>query len=126
MPWMARAMISTVIEWASPATTEPAASAASVTTSIRSLPTMSPTRPRIGVKIDADSRNAVSTQVTVFWVVCRSCWNGGQHRGHQRLQQGVRRHPGREDGERHLISRALPDLGHPHLHISGTWFPVAD
>ena len=45
MPWMARAMISTVMEWASPATTEPAARAASVTTSIRSLPTMSPTRP---------------------------------------------------------------------------------
>jgi len=28
--------------------------------------------PQIGVKIDADSRYAVSTQVTVFWSVCRS------------------------------------------------------
>ena len=66
MPWMARAMIRTVIEWARPATTEPAASAPRVTTSILSLPTMSPTRPRMGVKIDADNKNAVRTQVTVF------------------------------------------------------------
>ena len=36
--------------------TEPRARAERVTTSIRSLPTMSPTRPRMGVKIDADSR----------------------------------------------------------------------
>ena len=43
-------------------------------TSIRSLPTMSPTRPRMGVKIDADSRYTVSTQVTVPWEVWRSCW----------------------------------------------------
>jgi len=56
MPWMARARINTVMEWATPARAEPAARASNVTTSIRSLPTMSPTRPRMGVKIDADSR----------------------------------------------------------------------
>ena len=66
------------MEWDSPAMTEPTTKADSVTTSIRSLPTMSPTRPRMGVKIEADSRNAVSTQVTVFWVVCRSCWMVGR------------------------------------------------
>ena len=31
----------------------------------------------IGVKIDADSRYAVSTQVTVFWDVCRPAWMVG-------------------------------------------------
>jgi hypothetical protein len=35
---------------------------------------MSPTRPRIGVKIAADSRLAVNTQVTVFCEVCSSAW----------------------------------------------------
>ena len=45
-----------------------------MTTSIRSLPTMSPTRPRMGVKIEADNRYTVSTHVTVPWDVCRSCW----------------------------------------------------
>jgi len=50
------------------------ARASRVTTSIRSLPTMSPTRPRMGVKIDADSRNTVSSQVAVDWEVCRSTW----------------------------------------------------
>ena len=49
-----------------------------MTTSIRSLPTMSPTRPRMGVKIEADSRKTVTTQVTVVWVVWRSCWMVGR------------------------------------------------
>ena len=56
MPWMARARMSIPMEWASPASAEPTARASKVATSIRSLPTMSPTRPRMGVKIDADSR----------------------------------------------------------------------
>jgi hypothetical protein len=38
---------------------------------------MSPTRPRIGVKIDADSRYPVSTQVTVSCDVCRLRWMVG-------------------------------------------------
>ena len=54
---------------ASAAISEPTASVASATTSIRSLPTLSPTRPMIGVKTDAESRYAVSTQVTVAWSV---------------------------------------------------------
>ena len=33
------------------------------------MPTLSPMRPMIGVKTEADSRYAVSTQVTVAWSV---------------------------------------------------------
>ena len=74
IPWMARDTISTPIDCANPASTVPAARQSIVTTSIRSLPTMSPTRPKIGVKIEADNKNAVSNQVTVLWDVCRSRW----------------------------------------------------
>ena len=56
IPWTTRPRINTPIECASPAITDPKARANKVTTSIRSLPTMSPTRPRMGVKIEADSR----------------------------------------------------------------------
>ena len=76
-PWMTRATIRTMIEWDRPARTDPAASAARVATSNRSFPAMSPMRPRIGVKTDADSRYAVSTHVTVFWEVWYSCWMVG-------------------------------------------------
>ncbi len=64
-PCTTRAAISQPIEGASAASSEPTDSAARVTTSIRFLPTASPTRPRIGVAIEADSRYAVSTHVTV-------------------------------------------------------------
>jgi len=69
-PWITRATIMTPMEGASAASSEPAASAISVATKTRSLPIMSPTRPRIGVMIDADSRYAVRTHVAVPWVVC--------------------------------------------------------
>ena len=51
-----RPMMRTPIECARPATTEPSASAPSVASRTRSLPTMSPTRPMIGVAMDADNR----------------------------------------------------------------------
>ena len=44
---------------------------------MRSLPNMSPSRPRIGVKIEALSRNAVSTHATAVGEVCRSRWISG-------------------------------------------------
>ncbi len=56
MPWITRAMIMTVTFVATAASRLPAASATKVRTKIRSLPTMSPMRPMIGVKIDAESR----------------------------------------------------------------------
>ena len=56
IPWMARARMSTPMEWATPASTDPRARASKVTTSIRSLPTMSPIRPRMGVEIEAERR----------------------------------------------------------------------
>ena len=62
---------------ASAATSDPNASVTSATTSIRSLPNMSPSRPRIGVKIEALSRKAVSTQATAVAEVCRSRWISG-------------------------------------------------
>ena len=55
-PWITRATIITPIVGATAASSEPTASATSVATKIRSLPIMSPTRPRIGVITDADSR----------------------------------------------------------------------
>ena len=45
---------------------------------MRSLPIMSPMRPTIGVKIEAESRYAVTTQVTVFWDVCMLAWIVGR------------------------------------------------
>ena len=72
-PWITRATIITPIDGASAASSDPTASATSVATKTRSLPIMSPTRPRIGVMIDADSRYAVSTQVTASCAVCSSC-----------------------------------------------------
>ena len=55
-PWIARAAISTPMLGATAASSEPTARALSATTSIRSLPTLSPTRPMIGVNTDAESR----------------------------------------------------------------------
>ena len=71
IPWIARAAIRTPMVGAIAARKEPTASAPSAKTSIRSLPTLSPTRPTIGVHTDADSRYAVSTHVTVAWSVPR-------------------------------------------------------
>jgi hypothetical protein len=56
MPWITRATIMMTIEPVKAASTDPAVRAISATTSIRSLPHMSPRRPMMGVKIDADSR----------------------------------------------------------------------
>ncbi len=56
MPWITRATIMMTIEPVSAASTDPTVRATSAATSIRSLPYMSPSRPMIGVKIDADSR----------------------------------------------------------------------
>ena len=55
-PWMTRATIITLMFVASAASSVPAASTPSETTSVRSLPNMSPRRPTIGVKIEALSR----------------------------------------------------------------------
>ncbi len=55
-PCKTRATISSGSESASPASTVPAASTTSVHTSTRSLPNMSPKRPRIAVPTDAESR----------------------------------------------------------------------
>ena len=46
-------------------------------TSRRSLPNMSPSRPRIGVKIEAVSRYTVSTQVTAVVEAPNSRWIAG-------------------------------------------------
>ncbi len=69
---MTRATIITPIESVSAAINEPTVSAASVTTSMRSLPTLSPIRPRIGVATEADNRYPVISHVAVLCVVCRA------------------------------------------------------
>src|SRR5665213_2975372 len=55
-PWMTLAMIITITEVARAARSDPRTSAQSDATKIRFLPYMSPTRPRIGVQIEAESR----------------------------------------------------------------------
>ena len=55
-PWTARATIMTERFGASAAISDPTPRAPSATTSMRSLPTLSPTRPMIGVNTDADSK----------------------------------------------------------------------
>lgn len=78
MPWTTRAMISTPMEGASAASRQPSVTVTRTATRVRFLPTRSPTRPRIGVKTDADSRYAVITQVTVDCEVCIACWTVGR------------------------------------------------
>src|SRR5581483_6741432 len=55
-PWMTRATISSATELETPASSVPPLSTISVHTSRRSLPYMSPSRPRIAVPTDAESR----------------------------------------------------------------------
>ena len=110
---MTRATIRTPIDVASAASSEPTARAASVTTKTRFLPNMSPTRPRIGVMIDADSRYAVSTQVAAVLRGVQFVLHRRQDRDDQRLQQGEGGHARRQHSERHLIMRPLATGRHP-------------
>lgn len=55
-PWITRPASITPIDVATAESTHPIASAASVATSMRSLPHMSPSRPMMGVNTDADNR----------------------------------------------------------------------
>ena len=71
-PWMTRARIITGSEPASPAIRLPTARAPSAATKTRFLPTMSPSRPRIGVHTAAERKFAVSTHETSACVVSSS------------------------------------------------------
>lgn len=73
-PCRTRATISTPTLGAIAASRQPAAIAASATSSARSLPIMSLIRPIRGVATEAASSQAVRTQVTVPALVCRSRW----------------------------------------------------
>ena len=73
-PWITRATIITTIEVARPASAVPAARTTSTATSIRFLPSMSPSRPAIGVITDALRRYALRIHAAPAVVVCRSCW----------------------------------------------------
>ena len=55
-PWITRATIITEMFVATAASSDPTDKATSVITNTRSLPTMSPSRPMIGVKIEAESK----------------------------------------------------------------------
>ncbi len=58
--------------------TDPSASSPSAYTSTRSLPVASPRRPASGVKMDAETRYAVTTHVTVVGSVPSSSWMRGR------------------------------------------------
>src|SRR3954454_18255538 len=77
-PWTTRATIRTPMLGARAARRQPTATVTRTATSVRFLPIRSPTRPRIGVKIEADRRYAVITQVTVDCEVCSACWTVGR------------------------------------------------
>jgi len=68
-PWITRATMSSQRDPASPPSAVPAASTASITTSIFSLPNMSPMRPRMGVATDELTRKALRSQATASWLV---------------------------------------------------------
>ena len=76
-PWIARAAISISIECDSAPTSEPIPNTTSTASSTRSFPNMSPSRPTIGVAIEAVSRKTVSTQVTAVAEAPRSFWIAG-------------------------------------------------
>ena len=76
-PWRTRAAIMTPIELVSAATSEPAESAASTMTSMRSFPNMSPSRPSTGVATDALRRYAVKIHETVLCDVCSAACRVG-------------------------------------------------
>ena len=76
-PWITRAAISIVNDWANAASSDPAASTSRVHNSKRSLPYMSPSRPMIEVPTDADSRKPVNSQLTSVSLACRLCWKVG-------------------------------------------------
>jgi hypothetical protein len=63
---------------ASALTSVPALSSPSATTSSRCLPYRSPRRPKTGVRTEALSRNAVSTQVASVEEACRSAASVGR------------------------------------------------
>ncbi len=73
-PWMKRATMISASELDTAAISVPAARIRSVTSSRRSLPYMSPRRPRIAVPTDADSRYAVSSHAIPVSLVCSACW----------------------------------------------------
>ena len=72
-PWMKRARMITPRELDTAARRVPAARITSVHSSMRSLPYMSPSRPRIAVPTEAESRYAVSSQVMPVSFVCNAC-----------------------------------------------------
>lgn len=73
MPCRPRPMIIGTTEEASAQTTEPAASGTEHTSSIRRLPSMSPSRPETGTHTAETSRVAVMTQAAFEAVVFRIC-----------------------------------------------------
>src|SRR6195952_4668008 len=88
MPWMIRATIITWTFVASAANREPTESATRARTKTFSLPWMSPMRPMIGVKVDAESRYGQHPGDRLLGGV-QIHRNGAEHRGHQRLQQCI-------------------------------------
>ncbi len=66
----------------------------------------------IGVKIEADSRYAVRTQVTVSCVVCKSSCRVVSTGCDQRLQQCVRAHACDKYREGDLVVRTSSGNGH--------------
>ena len=76
-PWITRPAIITPMSGASADTRLPAAIAPRTTSRVFSLPIMSPTRPMIGVATEAESSQAMRTQETPAWLVCRACWTVG-------------------------------------------------
>ena len=77
VPWITRPTSITGRLVASALSKDPTVRAISTATMIFSLPSMSPTRPRIGVAMAALSRYAVSNQLAPLSDVCNVCSSWG-------------------------------------------------
>ena len=112
MPWMARAMISTVIEWARPATTEPAASAAEGDDQ-HPLLADHVADPAEDGREDR-RRQQEGGQHPGHGVLggVELVLDGRQHRGHERLQQRVGDRPEQQDGEGDPVAGPCRGDGH--------------
>ena len=76
-PWITRAITRTTMFVARAARIEPTATNPRATSIIRALPNMSPSRPRIGVATDEQTRKAVNTQAAPVCEVCMCRWITG-------------------------------------------------
>ncbi len=102
-PETTRNAISDQMFHANAAPTQPARKSPRLTSSIRSLPNWSPSRPSRGVATAAETRKPVSTQVVQAVRGVELLHEGRERREHHRLLQRERAPGQREDAQRDVV-----------------------